>query len=468
LVLVVAAIVLGLAPPAGAHPLGNFTVNRYARVEVSAGVLRVHYVLDEAEIPAFQDRAILNAGREAFAARRAGEIGDRLLLTIDGAHVPLRPIAHLLTEPAGQGGLHTLRLAVTFVSPLPPSEPGRSHTATFVDDNEPDRLGWREILVVAVNDGRILESDVGGTDLSSELRRYPNNLLSAPLDRRRARFMFVPGSTKVPPSPLSPAGAVTRGGGFAALVTRSPSSPLALLGVLAVGLAFGAVHALGPGHGKTVMAAYLAASRGRVRDAFALGGVIALLHTLSVLALGVLLFRIDRSTSSERVYPWLTLGSGVVVTAVAGWLLLRRWRGWTRLRWHGSGGPAADDGRTHDHDHHGHGHPHRLPSEVRPFSPAGIVALGASGGIFPSPSAVVVLVSAFSLDRAVLGLVLVAAFSVGLALTLGAVGCSLVLGHHLLERRGSRRLLEVLPLVGAALLLLAGLAATFKGVAALR
>src|SRR5437763_3915959 len=104
-----AALVLA-AVPAGAHPLGNFTVNRYARVELSAGVVRVYYVLDEAEIPAFQDRDALKADPVTFTQKRLDDIVQHLTLTLNGQPESLRVRSHLLTEPPGQGGLATLRL----------------------------------------------------------------------------------------------------------------------------------------------------------------------------------------------------------------------------------------------------------------------------------------------------------------------------------------------------------------------
>ncbi|MDP9404818.1 MAG: High-affinity nickel-transporter [Actinomycetota bacterium] len=506
-------VVVGCAGVAGAHPLGNFTVNRYARVEVSAGVVRVHYVLDEAEIPAFQDRAQLAAGRAGFAARRAGEIAGGLRLLIDGEPVDLVPSQRLVSEPPGQGGLKTLRLAVTYAAALPPGPgPDEIRRGSFRDENQPDRIGWREVLVVARGDAEILSSDVPARDASDELRRYPADLLQAPLDRRSADFSFVPGRVAVPPSPLTEAAAAPprAGGGFAALVGRGDGGGVALAGALVLAVGFGAVHALAPGHGKTVMAAYLVGTRGRPRDAVALGTIVSLMHTASVLALALVLARLDRSVAAEDVYPWLTLVSGVVVTGVGVVLLARRWRsrapggaGGAEVA-HDHGHHDHDDGHDHhghghdhddghdhhdhhghdhghhlDHDHdpdhdldrghshshgHGHGHGHALPPDVSPLSRRGLIALGASGGLFPSPSAVVVVISAFSLDRAGLGLALVAAFSVGLAVTLTAVGLALVYGRAFAERRGSRMAIEVLPLLGAAALVLVGIVVTGQGV----
>src|SRR5438874_12328486 len=131
-ILVVAGVVsmtlLLTAQGASAHPLGNFTVNRYARVELSAGVVRVYYVLDEAEIPAFEERAAVAADRAGFARRRAGAIASGLTLEVDNTRLPLDVEASDLSQPLGQGGLHTLRLAIRFHAALAGGRPDEPRT----------------------------------------------------------------------------------------------------------------------------------------------------------------------------------------------------------------------------------------------------------------------------------------------------------------------------------------------------
>src|SRR2546427_8762605 len=314
-VLSVVALVL-LALPAGAHPLGNFTVNRYARVEVSAGQLRVYYVLDEAEIPAFEDRAALRADPAAFLAARAGAIQGGLRVSVDGLPVVLDVARRELTQPGGQAGLPTLRISVLFAAALA-LRPGSAHDVAFADANEPGRVGWREIVVVPRADTALVGSSAPARDASDELRHYPANLIQSPLDLRSARFRFVAGATAASPVPARPAAAAPRraGGRFAALITRSHVTPGVLSGMLALALLFGAGHALAPGHGKTVMAAYLVGTRGRPRDAVYLGAIVSLMHTASVLVLGVALFQLQRSAAPERLYPWLTLATGIAVAA---------------------------------------------------------------------------------------------------------------------------------------------------------
>jgi ABC-type nickel/cobalt efflux system permease component RcnA len=522
------------AGPASAHPLGNFTVNRYARLEVSGGTVRVYYVLDEAELPAFEDRGAVAANRVGFAHQRAGEILSNLRLTVDGTPLRLSLANVELSQPAGQGGLTTLRLAILFAGGLPPGSPDAPRLAEFRDGNEPGRIGWREIVVLARGDAHLISSTAPQRDLSDELHHYPGNLIQAPLDLRSATFRFTPGAVAVPALPIATATkAVTRyGGQFTSLITKQHLSVLVLLGMFAVALGFGAVHALAPGHGKTVMAAYLVGTRGRPRDAVLLGAIVSFMHTASVLVLGAVLFQVSRRVAPDQVYPWLKLASGAAIAVYGAALVVARRRAWrrqtvtpTRVQLApavvveppvarqrvlvGAGGPALpqrsggheygddhrhgpggygrdhghDHGRGHDHHrdddhHHGHhhgddhhhgpgGHVHELPEGVPPLSRRGLVVLATAGGLFPSPSALIVLIAAFTLGRVVLGLALIAAFSVGLAVTLTGVGLALVYGRAVAERRGVLRTVRVLPLASAAVIFVLGVVFALNGIRSL-
>src|SRR5205085_2205120 len=176
-----------------------------------------------------------------FARRRAGAIAGGLTLEVDNTRLPLDVEASDLSQPLGQGGLHTLRLAIRFHAALPGGRPDEPRTVGFADDNEPDRVGWREIVVTPRGDAHVLRTGA-------------------------------------------------------------------------------------PGHGKTVMAAYLVGTRGRASDAVLLGSIVSLMHTGSVLLLGVLLFHVSRSVQLDRLYPILTFAGGVVVLAVGAWLLRARLR----------------------------------------------------------------------------------------------------------------------------------------------
>lgn len=482
--------------PAAAHPLGNFTTNRFARVLPGAEVVRVQYVLDEAELVAFRQRdAVTAEGPDAFAARRAAEIGGNLRLMIAGREVRSLAVADLdFEQPPGQGGLSTLRLEVLFEAPIPAGLDGPLDVR-FADENQPDRIGWREIVVVPASGARLQRSSVPATSRSDDLRRYPENPTVGSLDVRSADFSFTPGLGADGPATLDRlgrSGESSTGDRFVGLLDRTTSSPLAIGGALLVALAFGAVHAVGPGHGKTVMAAYLVSTRGRRRDAFALGTIVSLMHTASVLALAAVLATVGRDLDAARLYPVLTLVAGAFIVIVGLRLVFRRWQ--ARLDRHAhrhphgaarehahtasaQGGVAVLDRPAHEHDHHVHDHDdhhghvhgpgthtHELPPDVRPLSRAGLVALGTSGGLFPSPSAVVVLLGAFAAGRAALGLALIAAFSVGLAAVLVAVGLVLVAGRErLLGSRFAVRL-PWLQVAGAVAIVVLGVVLLVQGI----
>jgi ABC-type nickel/cobalt efflux system permease component RcnA len=486
------------AAPASAHPLGNFTTNRYARVEVGASLIRVRYVLDEAELVAFRSRAALASAPDSVADDLVSSIRSNLALHIDGRAVSLRPVSHRLTTPPGQGGLTTLRLEVLYEGALPAGDAGDMQ-AEFTDDNGPELLGWREIVVRGVDGTRIASSTVRAEDATDELRSYPSDPSVRPLDIRSASFSFRPsGRSTDGPARLGkergPLGGRS-GDRFVRLLADTSSSPFAIAGALLVALLVGAAHALGPGHGKTVMGAYLVSTSGRRRDAITLGVIVSLMHTASVLVLAGLLATVGRSIDAQRLYPALTFVAGLLVVAVGANLVRTRTADRRRQRPR-SPSPTASPARVlvgvgartadvhegshhhdHDHDHHdehkhehagihahgGRAHSHELDAGVRPLSRAGLLALGTSGGLFPSPSAVVVLVGAFVAGRAPLGLALIAAFSTGLATVLVAIGLLLVAGRDRLRASRFAVTLPWLPTAGAVAILVLGAVLMIQG-----
>lgn len=232
------------------------------------------------------------------------------------------------------------------------------------------------------------------------------------------------------------------------------------------------------------MAAYLIGSQSRPVDALAAGVVVAGMHTASVLALGGVLLQVDHALDLTGLYPALTLASGMAVTAVGVWVVVGRVRTLRATRrGHGERPQDVDDGRAghgHAHGHAGHAEPeqeraghahhgdrHELPAGGAPLSRRGLVALASSGGLVPSPSAVLVVVSAFALGRLALGLGLVLAFSLGLAATLTVVGLALLVGSRALRGRWGERVARAAPLVGAGVLPLLGFLLVLQGVRAL-
>lgn len=247
-------------------------------------------------------------------------------------------------------------------------------------------------------------------------------------------------------------------GRFVTLIDTVPTAATIAAGLL-LALGIGALHGLAPGHGKAIAAAYLVGDRGRPRDAVLLGGVVALMHTGSVLILGTVLYRATRRPDTAQLSAVLQVASGALVAGLGSWVLRRRWR-------------RGGDHDHHDHDHHhGHDHAPALPEDVSPLSWPGLVVLGAAGGLLPSPSAMLVLFTSLAVGRLAYGLSLIAAFSLGLAATVSAVGLAAVWGRDLvvgeLRRPWVQRLVRGAPVVAAAGVTLLGLVLVVRGLAGL-
>lgn len=222
-----------------------------------------------------------------------------------------------------------------------------------------------------------------------------------------------------------------------------------LAGALLSAFLLGAAHALTPGHGKTIVAAYLVGSRGRVMDAVLLGAVVTITHTASVFILGLATLYASRSVSLDRIYPVLALLSGALVAGIGVWLLAVRWRGSTEHHHH----------HDHDHHHHHHDEPGR----------GGLLSLGISGGLVPCPEALVVLMISISLRRLGLGLALLVVFSLGLAAVLISIGVAMVMAAPAVRRlAGENRFTRALPVASAAVVTLLGIVLVAEAARSLR
>jgi nickel/cobalt transporter (NicO) family protein len=423
--LAVALASLALLAQAAAHPLGNFTINRFSRVEVSGQRLYVLYVLDMAEIPTFQ------AGRidpSAYARR----IAANAHLTLAGRPAQLVPLGQALAHPPGAGGLRTTRLEVVLAGPRL-AGPVR---LAYRDANYADRIGWKEIVVGARKASR-----------SDELRAYPKDMLSSPLDVTSVTANIAPGSGRdVPPAlshgKLLQAPDRVADAGFASLVGRSHLSALVILASLAAALFWGAAHALSPGHGKTIVTAYLVGQRGTPRHAALLGLIVTTTHTVGVFALGLVTLALSQFVMPDQLYPWLNLVSGLLVVGIGAAVLRARWL----------------HRRAHAQGHHHHHHHSDAGTSFR-----SLFAVGVSGGLLPCPSALVVLLAAISLHRVAFGLVLILAFSAGLALSITGIGLVAVLARSAFRRRSlDGRLVALLPAASALVILAAGLTMTVR------
>jgi ABC-type nickel/cobalt efflux system permease component RcnA len=419
---------------AEAHPLGNFTFNHLSRVSIGAQRIDVSYTLDQAEIPTFQERGLTP---QQVLARKVAEAQRGLELTVDGRRVTLRvePGARI-TFPTGQGGLHTTRVELRLTAPS-------GKRLQFRDGTFPGRLGWKAV-VVAPGKGTDVRSTVPASDPTHGLRHYPGDLLKSPLDQRNASFAVRPGSGRVSaPDGVHGSGAEDKSGdGFAGVFADAASGKGVLVLLLLAAFAWGALHALSPGHGKSMVAAYLVGTRGTARHAVALGATVTIAHTAGVFALGLVTLALSQYVLPEDLYPWLTLASGLLVVVVGIGVLRSR----------------VKKARAHTHDHHHHHH--------HDVSWRSLIAMGASAGLIPCPSALVVLLGALSQHQVALGLVLITAFSLGLAATITTLGLTVVYARTLLSRLdfASGRVATALPAVSALVIVAVGCVLTAKAV----
>jgi nickel/cobalt exporter len=444
-----------------AHPLGNFTTNQLAQVRIDEGQARVHYVLDQAEIPTFQqiqsfdasgNGTIEGAERRPLLASDLAEISSGLELAANGEALRLgAPRDALLSFPPGQGGLLLTRIEVDFTAPL--SRDVRR--VALVNGAFPGRIGWHAIQILP-GSGTDVTSSVPATDPTDALRSYPQDLLSSPADDLEASFKVRAGSGEVSAPAGLEGGASTENralDGFANSLAGGDSHGLLILFLLAAAFGWGALHALSPGHGKAMVAGYLVGSRGTPRHALILGLTVTATHTASVFALGLVTLAASEYILPEDLYPWLGVASGLMVVAIGFTVMRSRLRRWRDLRSHSQG---------HSHSH---GHSHGQPLTMR-----GLIGLGVSGGLVPCPSALVVLIAAISQHRVGLGMVLILAFSLGLAATLTAVGLAVIWAGRALQRlRLERRVFGgrvagALPAVSASVIVLAGTLITLRAI----
>ncbi len=460
-----------LAPqPASAHPLGNFSINRYSHLLLQHDQILLHYVVDMAEIPTFQERSTIDvngdgistAEQTAYLQQQVAALQVNLHLKVDGNSLPLAVHSQSLTFPAGQGGLDTLRLVVDFLAEIPAAA---AWSVQYEDGNYAGRLGWQEVVVQAGQGVTLLQSSVPDTSISQELRQYPQDLLQSPLSVNAAQFQFQPamaaGSSANPASgPASQASLPGRFGSdrFADLLNGSASSGF-VLATFFVAFGLGALHALSPGHGKTIVGAYLVGSRGTARHALFLGLTTTITHTAGVFLFGLLVLFASETILPDRLYPWLGVLSGLLVATIGYSLLRGQWR---RLR----GSAAHDHGQeTGYHYHLGVGHTHLPAANANGrITWRNLLVLGISGGLLPCPSALVVLLSAIALGQTGFGLLLIGVFSLGLASVLTGIGLLLVYAGRLLQRMPTRahRLTRLLPVGSALFITLAGVGITVQ------
>jgi ABC-type nickel/cobalt efflux system permease component RcnA len=503
---VIAAMTAIGPAPAAAHPLGNFTINHYTRIDVSSAGIELYRVLDMAEIPTVQERQRIDTNDDgaldesetaAFASSKADDLAREMTLRVNGETVHLSALSTQLTFPEGQGGLSTLRLAVTYRAELGDRWLDATPQVDFEDRNYDGRQGWREVVVRGGPGAEVLDSTAPPAGISSELLSYPEGTLSSPLDVRGASFNVRPGAG----APLveshpgeteavrgNPDGVLSR---FSDLIAKDELTPGVIAIALLAAVAFGAYHALTPGHGKTIVAAYLIGSRGTAWHALLLGLVVTATHTSTVYVVGFVALYLSQYIVPEDLYPWLGLASGALIFVMGIALLISRLRATSLLRHardHHGDGPHNHTEHSDDHAAggapHSHGfgsaHSHRIPGQDgEPVTIRSLVGLGVFGGMIPCPSAIVVMLSAIALHRVAFGLVLIVAFSVGLAGVLVAIGFALVFARSIgdrvpplaaisarIERGGAiARLARAVPVAAAGGVVAAGVVITLRAMA---
>lgn len=481
---VLCAGMLALARPgsASAHPLGNFTVNRYSRIEVYSDVVRINYVLDMAEIPTFQQNSNVDADgdgsisayeAQAYADETVSALVTGLNLSQDGWRAKLATVAAYAAFPEGQGGLPTTRLTAVFETPAPSG----TVAMAFDDANYSDRVGWREIVVLPTT-GAKLTGDYPSQDVSNALTLYPGDLISSPLDTSSVAFSFDASSAVTAPAltdlAIEDKAPQRSGAAFVSLINTNDLTFGAVLLALLAAFAFGALHAVEPGHGKTLVAAYFVGVKGTVRQALGLGLIVAVTHTVGVLAIGLIAIFGSHWILPEKLYPWLSLVSGLMVMALGLRLILSRGGG--RLLHRLSRLPLFGHHHHHDHDHA----PAATSDGIPPWRT--LIGIGLADGLTPSPSALVVLLAAVSLHRIGLGIALIVSFSVGLAVVLAGISLGLLFFKQAMDAVGRRAqslnvplvprivgsfsaegaAMRVLPLTGAVVLLVVGIALTLR------
>ncbi|MGW1235055.1 nickel/cobalt transporter [Streptomyces californicus] len=496
------------APAAAAHPLGNFSVNYHTGLVLRPNRIDARIVVDRAEIASLQERPVVDSDHDdavsdvesrAYAEEACSGLRKQLHLSLGGARADWKPSSAALVYENGEAGLKTSRLTCELTTRATLTEPTGIRAET---DYDTTRIGWHEMT--ATGQGvRITRTDVPATSATRELRQYPQDPLASPLDQRTASLRSEPGQdTGAVPAVVAdlPGAGMISGvlakvtGAFDSLVgAREITLPVGLL-ALFLALVLGASHAAMPGHGKTIMAAYLAGRRGTRRDALTVGATVTLTHTAGVLVLGLAL-PVSTHLAGETVLMWLGAASGLLVTSIGLWLLLGAVRGRPQHNHHhhGPGHSHVAHGHGHGHGHHhDHGHGGGSPHHHEPVTPAsahdsgpagelqaapvvatlappdhehhradtattprnprrtsrsGLIGMGIAGGLVPSPSALVVLLGAVALGRTAFGVLLVIGYGLGMAATLTLAGLLLVRLRERIESHDRARTLRHNPLL---------------------
>lgn len=515
-----------------AHPMGNFSINHYAAIRIGPHAIEVRYLVDMAEIPTFQEiqqNGIApksgDPGLAVYLAREGEALKSGVRIELNGRRLELERVSEEVIFPPGAGGLPTMKMGFVYRAGLDLSLTGVVHLH-YRDDNFPGRAGWKEIVASASQGVSLAGSSVAVKDRSAELSNYPTDLLNSPPQDLEAEVNFLcsspvtiqasdsnarklPRANRLPAKLVhSPAAALERQtanrdvagdqrqrvsprdlrypdpnsaslqlqanrqgtprNAFTELVGRKEWGFWFLFTAALIAAGLGAFHALEPGHGKTIVAAYLVGSQGTAAHACLLGLIVTASHTAGVYLLGAVTLYASRYVVPERLYPWMAVVSGLTIAGLGIYLLIQRYRGKEHPHSH-----AHHHGDPHAHHHHGHAHAqtdnhdahsNHIHKNSGTVSRRQLLALGVTGGIIPCPAALVVLLSAVALHRIAFGLFLILAFSVGLAAVLIAIGLLMVYARRFMSHmQGEGPLItRWLPLTSAAFITLLGCAITCR------
>ena len=473
-----------------AHPMGNFSISHYAGIHIERDSVEVRYIIDMAEIPTFQEmqQSGLTARRdepelEPYLTAKADSLAKGLAIALNGRALPLKRLSQEALFPMGAGNLSTMKLGFVYRAALPEaSRTSGKYQLSYQDSNFAGRAGWKEIVISVGQDVQIADGIVRRPDRSSMLSNYPTDpldnppqdvsasiafsVIAPPVRTSRApHAIFGPSDREeaapVQPAPrkadrieLQPNQQATPRNAFTELMAgKQIGLGVMLLGAL-IAAGLGALHALEPGHGKTIVAAYLVGSKGTARHAFLLGLIVTIAHTAGVYLLGGVTLFAQKYIVPDRLYPFLSVMSGILIAGMGIYILLTRFTGVDLSHSHGPGG-----------------HSHGIWLSSRPEEKIGrreLAALGITGGIVPCPAALVVLLSAVTLHRVGFGLFLIFAFSLGLAAVLIAMGLAAVYAGKLMSRlRTDGPVLQRwLPVASAAMITMVGCVVAIRGLMA--
>jgi nickel/cobalt exporter len=463
--------------PSLAHPMGNFSVSHYASIRVEPGYIQLQYFVDMAEIPTFQEMQqndfVARADDQrvrAYLSKRAEVFKEGLLITLNGQTLPLQIASQDILFSPGAGDLPTMKFGLIYRAEVTNACTVTRCELEYRDANFSGRVGWKEVVASAGHGVTLESSSVPSQDRSSQLSNYPTDLVNSPPQEVSAKLVYLvekisgsapfavsevkketapsatthphitksgtpgkPAAASVPiasqfdenshAQQLKPNQQSTPRNSFTELMAiKQLGFGMALLAA-AIAAGLGALHALEPGHGKTIVAAYLVGSKGTVRHALLLGMIVTISHTAGVYLLGVVTLYAQNYILPDRIYPFLGVLSGILIAGMGCYLFLQRCVGgdFAHTHSHNLSWPA---GATKE----------EARSQSGNVSARQLLVLGITGGIVPCPAALVVLLSAVALHRTSFGLYLIVAFSIGLAAVLIAMGLVAVYAGRMMSR----------------------------------